>query len=133
MPYRPARPRLAALAALSALLAACAGDPLRDEVQARIERSLQRRDRAELAAAGLTGFAWRQVCFGQDTPPQLRFRTGAGERVATLDRGYFIAEAYVAGSPAGRCLGPQARLQLHRRRAGGEAAIELRLAGPPAQ
>jgi len=134
MPDRPARPyRLAALAALPALLAACGGDPLREEVQMRIQHALQARDRAELPAAELTGFAWRQLCFGEDARPQLRFQGAGGERRTALDRGYFIAEAYVAGSPAGRCLGPEARLQLRRRRAGGETAIELRLAAAPAQ
>lgn len=134
LPQRPVRAlSWLALAALPVLLGACGGEPLRDEVQTRIQRLLQARDNAAVPAADLTGFAWQRLCFGEDTPPQLRFRSGDGERVATLDRGYFIAEAYVAGSPAGRCLGPETRLRLLRRQAGGEAAIELRLADPPAQ
>ena len=128
MPARRA-PRHSALLAL--LLSGCGAstqDAATHDLQQHVDALLAGRESATVSASQLTGFAWRRLCFARGDALRLTFDGSAPPVALTLPYdAYFVDEAYVAQSPAGRCVDRRDRLVIARKYPHRAATIEFRL------
>lgn len=125
--------RLALFAALSTcLLSGCPMSRIDDAQHyftQQVAQLLQGRDSAVVDAAALTDFDWHQLCFEREDQLELKFSGGGAEKVFRFGyEDYFVAEPYVARSPAERCIGRQDKLVLKKKYPGYKDTVEFQLA-----
>jgi len=125
--------RLALLIALSTcFLSGCPMSHTDDAQQyftRQIAKLLEGRDTAVVDAAQLTDFDWQKLCFEREDALELKFSGAGGDKVFRFGyEDYFVAEPYVARSPAERCIGRQDKLVLKKKYPGYKDTVEFQLA-----
>lgn len=92
----------------------------------RVSGLLDASNSIEIIASELTSFTWESLCFRRETLLKLTFSGGGSVREFKFNyEDYFIDEAYVEGSPDGRCISHRDRIIVKRKYPGHAQTIEF--------